>query len=232
MTVAGVDIGARLSEITFVVVDLETTGFVPGSDRIIEVGAAKIRGGEHLDTFQRLVQPGVALPAAITELTGITDAMLEGAPSIAEVLPELLAWMGDAVVVGHNLGFDTAFLDAALVDCGRPPLAGDRVDTLVLARRLVPGRTVADMRLATLAAHFDSGAEPTHRALEDALATVAVLRALLDRAARRGVLTLEDLHRLPEPWRSRLRRLYRRWARVVSRRCGRRLRRRAPRPLP
>ena len=229
MTVAGVEIGARLSEITFVVLDLETTGFVPGSDRIIEVGAAKIRGGVHLDTFQRLVQPGVELPPAITELTGITDAMLVGAPVIGEVLPELLTWIGDAVVVGHNLGFDTAFLDAALVDSGQPPLGGDRVDTLFLARRLVLGK-VPDMRLATLAAHFDSRAEPTHRALDDALATVDVLGALLERAAARGVVTLEDLHRLPEPWRSRIRRVYRRWARAVSRRCGRRLRRRAPCP--
>lgn len=227
MTVAGVEIGARLSEITFVVLDLETTGFAPDRDRIIEVGATKIRGGEHLATFQRLVHPGVVVPAAITELTGITDAMLAGAPTIAEVLPDLVAWIGDAVVVGHNLAFDTAFLDAALAVSGHPPLSGHRVDTLTLARRLVPGQ-VPDMRLETLVAHFERPARPTHRALEDALATAEVLWALFDRAALRGVVTLEALQRLREPWRMRLRRRARRWWRALSRNFGRR----SPAPVP
>ena len=133
------------------------------------------------------------------------------------------------MVVGHNLGFDTSFLDAALAGAGQPPLAAERVDTLFLARRLVLGK-VPDMRLATLSSYFACTAPPSHRALDDALATAHVLDGLLERAAARGVVTLEDLHRLPEPWRSRIRRLYRRWTRVITRRYGRRRRRPGPRP--
>src|SRR6266540_1279821 len=104
-----------LSDVTFVVIDLETTGTVPGESRIIEVAAAKYRGGECLGTFQTLVNPGCGVPPFIVALTGITEALVVPAPSIDEVLPTLLEFIGGAVLVGHNLRFDTAFLDADLI---------------------------------------------------------------------------------------------------------------------
>jgi DNA polymerase-3 subunit epsilon len=185
-----------LSEVTFAVVDLETTGTAPGRSRIIEVGAAKFRGGECLGTFQTLVNPGCEVPPFITVLTGITEAVLIPAPSIEEVLPTLVEFLGDAVLVGHNLRFDTSFLDAALHASGRRPLQQPRVDTLALARRLLAGE-VPDRRLSTLARFFRTGTEPNHRALDDVLATAEVLHGLLERAGTFGILALDDLLAFP-----------------------------------
>ncbi|HEU5449541.1 MAG TPA: exonuclease domain-containing protein [Acidimicrobiia bacterium] len=185
-----------LSGVTFVVIDLETTGTVPGQSRIIEVAAAKYRGGECLGTFQTLVNPGVGVPPFIVALTGITEALVVPAPTIDEVLPSLLEFIGGAVLVGHNLRFDTAFLDADLIARGRPRLANPRVDTLTLARRLIRDE-VPDCRLATLADRFRTEVRPTHRALDDVLATAEVLHALFERAAGFGILALDDLLGLP-----------------------------------
>jgi DNA polymerase III subunit epsilon len=185
-----------LSDVTFVVLDLETTGTVPGQSRIIEVAAAKFRGGECLGTFQTLVNPGCGLPPFIVALTGITEALVVPAPSIDEVLPTLGEFIGGAVLVGHNLRFDTAFLDADLLARGRPRLANARVDTLTLARRLIRDE-VPDCRLATLAARFRTEVRPTHRALDDVMATAEVLHALFERAAGYGVQALDDLLGLP-----------------------------------
>jgi DNA polymerase-3 subunit epsilon len=185
-----------LADVTFVVLDLETTGTVPGQSRIIEVAAAKFRGGECLGTFQTLVNPGCGVPPFIVALTGITEALVVPAPSIDEVLPTLLEFVGGAVLVGHNLRFDTSFLDADLIASGRPRLANARVDTLTLARRLIRDE-VPDCRLATLAARFRTGVRPTHRALDDVLATAGVLHGLFERAAGYGVLALDDLLGLP-----------------------------------
>ena len=190
------DPATPLSEVTFVVIDLETTGTVPGESRIIEVAAAKYRGGECLATFQTLVNPGCGLPPFIVALTGITEALVVPAPAIDEVLPSLLEFVAGAVLVGHNLRFDTSFLDADLVARGRPRLSNPRVDTLTLARRLVRDE-VPDCRLATLAARFQTVTRPTHRALDDVLATAEVLHALFERAAGFGVLALDDLFALP-----------------------------------
>ena len=185
-----------LSDVTFVVLDLETTGTVPGQSRIIEVAAAKFRGGECLGTFQTLVNPGCGVPPFIVALTGITEALVVPAPTIDEVLPTLLEFIGGAVLVGHNLRFDTSFLDADLIASGRPRLANARVDTLTLARRLIRDE-VPDCRLATLAARFRASVRPTHRALDDVLATAEVLHGLFERAAGFGVLALDDLLGLP-----------------------------------
>jgi DNA polymerase-3 subunit epsilon len=185
-----------LHAVTFCVVDLETTGGSPTTDTITEVGAVTYRGGERLGTLQTLVNPCAPLPAEITALTGITPAMLGPAPTIAQVLPSLAEFVGGAVLVGHNLRFDTSFLDAALAATGRSLLDHLRVDTVPLARRLLGG-DVPDCKLGTLAAHLGLGHRPTHRALDDALATAELLHLLLERAAAFGVTLLDDLLSLP-----------------------------------
>ena len=190
------DLGTPLSEVTFAVVDLETTGTAPGHDRIIEIGAARFRGGECLGTFQTLVNPGGPIPPFIVVLTGITEALVIPAPPVEEVLPSLLEFLGDAVLVGHNLRFDTSFLDADLLATGRSRLSHRRVDTLALARRLVRDE-VPDLRLGTLARCLRLSHQPTHRALDDVLATAGLLHALLERAGSYGVLGLDDLLALP-----------------------------------
>jgi len=181
-----------LVDTTFVVLDLETTGLRPDDDRITEVGAVKVRGGEVLGEFQTLVHPGTAVPPAITAVTGISDAMVRDAPPLATVLPMLLEFLTGAVLVAHNARFDTGFLDAALVRHGYQRLTNDVVDTARLARRLVRDE-VRDRRLATLARIFRSRTTPNHRALQDARATVDVLHGLLERAGTIGVTTVEDL---------------------------------------
>ena len=109
------DLGTPLHDVTFVVLDLETTGgSATSGDAITEVGAAKYRGGECLGTFATLVNPGRPIPPAITYLTGITEAMVLPAPRIDEVLPAFLEFAGDAVLVGHNVRFDMSFLQAAM----------------------------------------------------------------------------------------------------------------------
>ncbi|HVM05296.1 MAG TPA: DEDD exonuclease domain-containing protein [Acidimicrobiales bacterium] len=190
------DLGTPLFGVTFVVLDLETTGCVPGRCAITEVGAVKLRGGECLGTFQTLVDPEQGIPPEITYLTGITTSMVTDAPRIGAVLPSFLEFLGDAVIVGHNVRFDLSFLNAALAATGRPRLANRSVDTCALARRLV-GDEVPNAQLSTLSRHFRVRHQPTHRALDDALATGEVLHCLLERAGRLGVLALDDLLELP-----------------------------------
>ena len=191
------DLATPLHDVTFCVVDLETTGGSPADCTITEVGAAKFRGGECLGTFQTLVNPGSPIPPFITQLTGITEAMVLPAPPVREILPALLEFVGRAVLVGHNVRFDLSFLDAALTSLDRERIGLPSVDTVALARRLLLDDDVADCRLGTLAARFGLAHRPTHRALDDVLATADLLHLLLERAAPLGVTELDDLLGLP-----------------------------------
>lgn len=192
------ELGTPLSDVTFCVLDLETTGGSTVDCFITEIGAVKVRGGEVLGTFQTLVDPGAAIPPQIVLLTGITQTMVIDAPRIEEVLPTFAEFVSDAVIVGHNVRFDLGFLDASATRLGYRRFSENRsVDTAALARRLV--RTeVRNLRLATLAAHFRSPTTPIHRALDDAMATMHVLHSLLERAGTIGVTALEDLLTLPK----------------------------------
>ncbi|HEX7096268.1 MAG TPA: exonuclease domain-containing protein, partial [Acidimicrobiales bacterium] len=185
------DLGTPLCDVTFCVVDLETTGGSADTCGITEIGAVKVRGGECLGTFQTLVNPGCAIPPAITILTGITQAMVVRAPRIESVLPTFLEFLGNAVVVGHNVRFDLSFLAAALQRDERPRLTNPVVDTCALARRLL-GDEVPNCRLSTLASRLRLDHQPSHRALDDALATTDLLHVLLERAAGFGVTGLDD----------------------------------------
>jgi len=167
------DLGRPLAEVTFAVLDLETTGGSPASCEITEVGVVKVRGGDVLGTFQTLVNPGVPVPPSITFLTGITDVMVVPAPRIEDVLEPLVRFIGDAVIVGHNVRFDLGFLAAAADRHGWPRLNNTVVDTCALARRLVRDE-VPNCKLQTLADRFRVRHRPTHRALDDAWATTEV----------------------------------------------------------
>ena len=186
------DLGTPLAETTFCVVDLETTGGSPFTCKITEVGAVKVRGGELLGEFQALVNPGEPIPTFITMLTGISDAMVATEPPLEAVLPAFLEFAGDAVLVAHNAGFDTRFLQTSAERLGYQKLDNPVVCTVRLARRLVRDE-VPNLRLATLAKAMRSPTEPCHRALADARATTDVLHALLELAGRWGVTHLDDL---------------------------------------
>ncbi len=188
--------GAPLSEVPFCVLDLETTGGSPADCSITEIGAVKYLGGEELGTFQTLVNPGSPIPPYITILTGITQSMVIEAPRIEEALPAFLEFIGDAVIVGHNVRFDLSFLNADSMRLGYGRLPNRSVDTYALARRLIRNE-IRNLKLQTLAAYFRSPTVPTHRALQDAKATAWVLHSLLERAGSLGVTALEDLLQLP-----------------------------------
>jgi DNA polymerase-3 subunit epsilon len=190
------ELGTPLYDVTFCVVDLETTGGSSHGDAITEIGAVKVRSGELIGEFQTLVNPDAAIPASIVVLTGITQSMVIDAPRIAEVYPSFLEFAGDSVIVAHNKSFDLGFLNAAASRLGYPKLANRSLDTVALARRLVRSE-VRSLGLKSLAAHFRSPVTPTHRALDDARATVHVLHGLLERAGTLHVTHLEDLLELP-----------------------------------
>jgi DNA polymerase-3 subunit epsilon len=193
------ELGVPLHEVTFVVVDLETTGGSPSVDEITEIGAVKVRGGEVLGEFGTLVNPGVPIPPTITVLTGITTAMVITAPPIREVLPAFLEFARNSVLVAHNAAFDVGFLK---VNAARMDLAWPRptvVDTVRLARRVVTRDEAPNHRLASLATLFGAATTPNHRALQDARATVDVLHGLLARMGSLGVSHLEDLATASDP---------------------------------
>jgi len=190
------DLGTPLSQVTFVVLDVETTGGSPATCSLTEVAAARYRGGELLGTYQTFVRPDERIPPFITALTGISDAMVADAPRTGEMLPSFLEFLGGAVVVGHNVRFDLSFLNHALESTGRDRLANATVDTLALARRLVRDM-VPNCKLGTLAASLHLPHQPSHRALTDVLATGDLLHALLERAGSFGIVGLEELLDLP-----------------------------------
>lgn len=196
------DLGTPLAEATLVVVDLETTGTNPTEDAITEIGAVKVRGGEVLGEFRTFVDPQRPIPAYIASLTGISDAMVTGAPHIATVLPMFLDFVGDASLVAHNARFDIGFLTAHAARHHIPWPSPQVLDTLALARTVYRRDEVRDHRLSTLAAHVGASVPPDHRALSDARATVDVLHAMIARLGPQGATTLEDLasaHRRASP---------------------------------
>lgn len=186
------DLGTHLSQVTFCVVDLETTG--GGDDAAItEIGAVKVCGGEVLGEFQTLVNPGSHIPAVIAVLTGITNQMVFDQPRIEQVLPGFLEFSRGTVLVAHNAGFDIGFLKRACAKVGEPWPGNSVLDTVALARQVLPRDEVPNCKLSTLAAHFRAATEPNHRALSDARATVDVLHGLIERVGNLGVDTFEDL---------------------------------------
>jgi DNA polymerase III epsilon subunit family exonuclease len=191
------DLGRPLALTTFVVLDLETSGGAPHlGAHITEIGAVKVRGGEVLGKFQTFVNPGTPIPSFITALTGITDEMVSPSPRIAEIFPILLEFLGsenETVFVAHNAPFDLSFLRAAAISSQYRWPKYKVIDTAKLARRVLSRDEVVNCKLGTLAEFFNTSVSPTHRALDDALATVDVLHALIGRVGTLGISTLEEL---------------------------------------
>jgi DNA polymerase-3 subunit epsilon len=187
------DQGVALRDVTFCIVDLETTGGSPAESAITEVGAVTYRGGERIGVFHTLVDPRRPIPPSITHLTGIDDVAVAGMPPIEAVLPELVEYLRGRVFVAHNARFDFSFVNAALTRLEYEPLPSPPVCTARLARRIV-WPEVPNVRLHTLAQYFRTSVRPTHRALDDAQACAEVLHGLLELGGRLGILTLGDLH--------------------------------------
>ena len=198
-----------LHHTTFVVIDLETTGASPKIGAgITEIGAVKVRGGEIIGIFESFINPGESIPTYITALTGITDDMVLNAPPIEMVLPSLLEFLGhenETVVVAHNAPFDLGFLKAAAQTHEYSWPKYQVLDTVKLARHLLTRDEVYDCKLSTLAQFFETPIQPTHRALDDAHSTVAVLHGLFERLGSFEVDTVEKLFAFLADKKKRLR---------------------------
>lgn len=149
----------------YVALDLETSGLNPSSDKIIEIGMIKITDGEITNQYTTLINPQEKLSARITDLTGITDEMVADKPLISEVIEEIVEFIGDLPLLGHNIIFDYSFLKKACVN-NNITFEKMGIDTLKLARRLLP--EVEHKNLDYLCAHFNINPGSSHRALDDA----------------------------------------------------------------
>ena len=182
--------GQTLEE-TFVVFDIETTGFSPVKNRIIEIGAVKVRGQEIVDRFSVFVNPKVPIPYEITRLTGIQDSMVVDAKTIEEILPEFVAFCEGAVLVAHNANFDMSFI---LENCRRNRFSTDYtyLDTLGLARVLLPGQ--GKHTLDAVCKTLKISLENHHRAVDDAEATAQIFLKFMEMLKEQDILTLSEIN--------------------------------------
>jgi len=178
-----------LDELDFVVVDIEATGAKMPPNRIMELGAYRIRGRKIVDSFLTLVNPEISIPRFVMALTGISNEMVKQAPLFAEVAPRWLEFVQDAVLIAHNALFDTSFLnhEIARVYPGNR-MMNPHLCTVLLSRRTMPG--LVNYRLDTVADHFSIPIFERHRAGSDALATAEVFIRILDRLDEQGVKDL------------------------------------------
>lgn len=177
---------------TFVVFDIETTGLSRETDGITEIGAVKVRGGEIIDRFSTFVNPEKSISAEITKLTGITNEMVADAPPIREILPDFLAFCGDAVLVAHNAGFDTGFIRVnAERKCGIE-VKNTVLDTLELSRSLLPH--LQKHKLNILCEHLGISLEGHHRAVNDAEATAELFLRFVEMLAEKEIYNVDAIN--------------------------------------
>lgn len=187
-----VPLGCPLSEVSFQVVDVETTGGGLGrGHRIVDIAAVEVRGGRIVSEFRTLVNPGRRIPAAITALTGIDDAMVAGAPYFDEIAETVSGLLQGSVFVAHNAPFDWGFVSRELVRTLGDAPDVPRLCTVRMVRRLVP--TLRHRNLDVVTRHFGVEVHDRHRAYGDAVATARVFLRLLDEAAGRGIDDLATL---------------------------------------
>ena len=176
---------------SFVVFDLETTGFSPIENRIIEIGAVKVEGGKVTDRFSEFVNPKVPIPFRIEQVTSINDSMVENADPIETVLPRFLAFAEGSVLVGHNVAFDVSFIEE---NCRREGYSYDfsSVDTLALSRVLLPG--IAKFKLDNVAKALDVPLGHHHRAVDDAECTAGIFIKLAGMLEDLGLHNLDQVN--------------------------------------
>lgn len=176
---------------TYVVFDLETTGFSPDSSKIIEIGAVKVEGRKIVDRFSTFVNPRVPIPLRIEQLTGINDSMVENSRTIEEILPEFKEFCGDAVLVAHNAGFDCSFIKKNADELGLE-FEATVVDTVSLSRYLLP--RLSRFKLDTIAKHLGVHLGNHHRAVDDAEATANIFLKLCKLLDEQDINGLDELN--------------------------------------
>ncbi len=176
----------------YIVFDIETTGLSVHNCKITEIGAVRFKGGEVTDVFNTFVDPGEHIPENITKLTGITDEMVNGAPSQADAVKKFLDFAGEHVLVAHNANFDVSFIRKACEDA-KLPFSNTYLDTVALSRFLNP--TLKNHKLDTIAEFYELGDFNHHRASDDAIMLAMILKKMFEELARDGLRTLEELAR-------------------------------------
>ena len=180
---------------TFIVFDIETTGLSALNDKIIEIGAVKVKNGEIIDKFSTFVNPKRPIPFKITQLTSISDDMVIGAPSIEEVLPEFLKFCEDGILVAHNAGFDVGFIEenCSVLNIQKKFVY---VDTVAIGRILLP--TLTNYRLNTVSKALNISLENHHRAVDDAGATADIFVKFIEMLKDINISTLGELNKYGE----------------------------------
>lgn len=160
----------------YIVLDIETTGLSPQYCEIIELAAIKIKDGQVDATFNSLVKPSSEIPEFIQNLTGITNSMVDNAPSILEIFPSFLNFIGNDILVGHNIPFDINFISKAAFDITGETIHNDYIDTARIAKKILC--TLDNHKLSTIASYFGINQENAHRALDDCYTTNEIFKHL------------------------------------------------------
>ena len=182
----------RLDLSSFVAFDFETTGLDHQNDKIIEVAAIKFIGGEIADRYVELVNPGISIPAVITEITGISDKMVRSSPSEELIIDDLLSFIGEDPLVAHNIHFDEKFLYQLCNRLGRDVLKNAQYDTLQLARSVLYDQPV--FNLSALSEYFGLSSKGAHRAEKDTENTGLIFLELVDEVSKYPLETISRVN--------------------------------------
>ena len=188
---------ADLLSSTYVIFDVETTGFNPGSgDSIIEIGAVKVKDGEIIEEFSELIDPKVPLNQTIIDITGITDEMLKGKPSEEEVIKNFLNFIEGAVLIAHNAKFDMSFLDMAITKYKFLKINNPVIDTLELSRKLYPEHNRHSLSHLVKRFNVEFEEDSHHRALYDAIATSKIFNLMVKDLLAKAINKISDINHL------------------------------------
>ena len=190
-----VKMNQTLKDSTYCVFDLETTGTSFRTDSITEVGIMKVKNGEVIDQFETFVNPGRHIPDRVQEITHITDDMVKDAPTIDEVLPKILEFFGDSVLVAHNANFDTSFIRYAC-EQRNIPFENTYLDTLALAKVIYPDFT--KYKLGIIAEKLGIKVENAHRALDDVNTTVQVFNKMCEELEEMKIVNLHEIDEISD----------------------------------
>lgn len=174
----------------FVIFDTETTGLHPGFDQLVEIAACRFKNGEVIDTFQTLVNPERDIPQEAIDVHGITEAMVEGAPTAGEAVAAFLEYLRDDALIAHNAPFDENFISFNCHRSGIVPSDNPIYDTLLLSRRLFPG--LRSYGLASLTQVFEIRHDVKHRGMPDVMGTRGVFMECVSKLERQGVASRDE----------------------------------------
>lgn len=185
------DSTSPVGSVTFVAFDFETTGLYPATDRIVEFGAVKFRGGEEIGRFERLANPGIPIGADAAAVSGISNADVAGETPVEEVVPEFVAFLEDTVLMAHNAPFDLGFLRAAVQRLGHADIGNTIIDTQLLAMKAFPRRK--SYGLQNLATELSLPPNRAHRAFDDAVMCMRLFTRCVEELSFMGELELSEV---------------------------------------